>query len=149
MRFLPRWRDCLAGFASEHDDSVTKVTVWLAEDLTSEARCLRAAIQPMGIKHLTTVNFGVGGNTRKRLGIHFEVRLLRRLLAEPNTMLILDKGFGPREKLGSQELLRELAADGFVTQETSFGRWDHLTDSTSDPCPYSELRAKTGCWSLF
>lgn len=103
--------------------------IWLAKDLTSEARRLRAAVEPKGITHLTTVNFGVGGNTRKRLGIHFEARLLRGLLAEPGTMLILDKGFGPREHLGCQELLRELTDDGFASQETSFGHWNHLANN--------------------
>ena len=72
---------------------------------------LRAA----GARHVVCVNLGVGGNPRKGLSEDFEHRLLQELLAAPQTVVVLDRGFGDHEQARSARLLQRLQADGVAT----------------------------------
>jgi ADP-heptose:LPS heptosyltransferase len=67
-------------------------------------------------KHTTgpiiSVNFGVGGNTAKRLPDPFEFRLIARLISEGATV-ILDKGGDPEEVARIERLVHALGAKGF------------------------------------
>ena len=67
--------------------------------------------------HVTTVNFGVGGNARKRLTGRFELDLLRSLLAEGGAVVI-DKGIG-EEVARVKAIISELAAHGTVAIEVT------------------------------
>ena len=58
-----------------------------------------------GARRIIVVNFGVGGNPRKKVGRCLEQQLLLSLLQEPNTVILLDKGFGPAELHDSNLLL--------------------------------------------
>jgi len=86
--------------------------VWPAPAVSAHAQTLLAAPRRCGCQRIVTVNFGVGGNERKRLGIGFETELVRRLLATPHTMVILDEGFGPEEVNAAQAILAAVGADG-------------------------------------
>ncbi|OQA01129.1 MAG: lipopolysaccharide core biosynthesis protein [Planctomycetes bacterium ADurb.Bin412] len=86
--------------------------VWPAADVLAHAQTLLAALRRCGCQRIITVNFGVGGNERKRLGIGFETELVRRLLATPRTMVILDEGFGPEEVNAARTILSAIHADG-------------------------------------
>ncbi len=63
-----------------------------------------------GHAHVVSVNFGVGGNPRKRVGEAFEVELARRILAA-GSALVLDKGVG-EEREQANRILAHLRADG-------------------------------------
>lgn len=97
--------------------------VWLPEDLMTSAGQFVRRLRGDNTRRITAVNFGVGGNSRKRLGTAFEGRLLRELLSDPQTTIILDKGLGPDEEAGCLELLAQIETDGHATRMTAFGRW--------------------------
>jgi hypothetical protein len=94
--------------------------VWLKEEVISEAEKLLRTIR-RGSQCVAVINFGVGGNTRKRLGIEFETKLLLELLKEPGTSFILDRGFGDDEKSAGEHLLSALAKAGYTSKQLSFG----------------------------
>lgn len=82
-------------------------------------RRLRAA----GARRVAAVNFGVGGNPRKRLGRAFEERLLGHLLAAPGTVVLLDRGTGAAEAAEADALVATarragipIAAAGFAAE---------------------------------
>ena len=68
------------------------------------------------------INFGVGGNPRKTLGQEFETKLLLTLLKEPNTIIILDKGFGEQEEKYADELLEKVELYKFSREDIDFSR---------------------------
>lgn len=95
--------------------------VWLRRDAFDAADSFCAAVRNKGCTQLIAVNFGVGGNLRKRAGAEFESRLLQRLLEKPNTVILLDRGFGDTEDAQVQELLRVLQSQGHSCTEVRFG----------------------------
>jgi hypothetical protein len=70
---------------------------------------------------MIVINFGVGGNPRKKVGQPFEAALLVSLLQEPHTILLLDKGFGDRELHHSNALLQAVRAKGYPVRDAVFG----------------------------
>jgi len=75
-------------------------------------RRIRQELRERGAQHIVTVNFGVGGNDRKRVGDEFEVKLISRLLAEGGTV-ILAKGVGSVEVGRSERLASVLREKGW------------------------------------
>jgi hypothetical protein len=69
-------------------------------------------LQKTGARRLIAVNFGVGGNLRKKVGQPFELRLLNRLLEEPDTIVLLDKGFGEEESSNTGWLMERMQKQG-------------------------------------
>jgi ADP-heptose:LPS heptosyltransferase len=67
------------------------------------------------------INFGVGGNQRKKVGRRLEKALLLSLLREPDTVIVLDKGFGDEELRDSNLLLEAVKENGFAAREAVFG----------------------------
>ena len=70
---------------------------------------------------MIVVNFGVGGNQRKKVGRRFEKALLLSLLQEPDTVIVLDKGFGDEELRDSNLLLEAVKDHGFAARDAVFG----------------------------
>jgi ADP-heptose:LPS heptosyltransferase len=62
----------------------------------------------------------VGGNPRKKVGQRMELDLLLSLLQEPNTVILLDKGFGDDELQSSDALLAGVNARGFAIHHAVF-----------------------------
>lgn len=58
---------------------------------------------------MTAVSFGVGGNNQKRLGLAFELAMLKKLTALKDNTVLFFKGVGDAEIERSEFLLRELA----------------------------------------
>ena len=68
--------------------------LWLEPGLLNQAQKITNSLLQNGCQRITAVNFGVGGNPRKRLGLDFEKKLICELLKHPKSVVILDKGFG-------------------------------------------------------
>jgi hypothetical protein len=87
-------------------------------------------LQKTGARRLIAVNFGVGGNLRKKVGQPFELRLLNRLLEEPDTIVLLDKGFGEEESSNTGWLMERMQKQGHQV---------HASDIDTPP------RVRPGC----
>jgi ADP-heptose:LPS heptosyltransferase len=94
--------------------------VWLRPANTQIAARLAAKLKRKGARRLIAINFGVGGNPRKRVGRPLEQKLLLRLLQEPNTVILLDKGAGEKELQYSNALLRTIKEEGYTAQDAAF-----------------------------
>ena len=99
-------------------------TVWVPSALIQAARAKTDSLRAAGARHLIAMNFGVGQNPRKRVGLEFEKRLLRTLVSIPGTVVLLDRGFGADEEERSALLMASARDSGFPTAETSFGHAD-------------------------
>ncbi len=91
--------------------------VWLEPELLNKAAKLTNGLRQSGCKRITAVNFGVGGNPRKRLGLDFEKRLILELLSQPQSVVILDKGFGAEELTNTETIIKEVQNKGISVQQ--------------------------------
>lgn len=110
------WIDSVFG---EHEFCFPKV--WTIPSMNLKAQKLVATLRQAECYRIIAVNFGVGTNQRKRLGLDFEKKLLQEILKEPKTIVLLDKGFGAEELSQSAELLRSISNRGFNTAAMRFG----------------------------
>jgi ADP-heptose:LPS heptosyltransferase len=78
---------------TENDD-FRYPAVWLLPDPIQRANRLCKRLKDNGTRRIIAINFGVGGNPRKKVGQLLEQELLLSLLQEPNTVIVLDKGIG-------------------------------------------------------
>ena len=85
------------------------------------ARSLRRHLREAGATHVTIVNFGVGGNTSKRLSEEFEQELVLSLL-ETGSQIVLAKGVGEEENSRSARLLDKMANRGKRVRELNTPR---------------------------
>jgi ADP-heptose:LPS heptosyltransferase len=96
--------------------------VWLLPSNLQRAAQLYAELKNNGAQNVIALNFGVGGNPRKKVGTQLELELMLSLLQEPNTVLLLDKGFGDKELQSSNSLLDTIKSKGYATENTEFGQ---------------------------
>ncbi len=99
--------------------------VWLKKSEIDKASSFAVSLRRAGCKKIITINFGVGGNSRKRLAGEFERKLILSLLEEPDTVIILDQGFGEEEHTRSKALITSVAEYGFPAKCVEF---HHLED---------------------
>ncbi len=92
--------------------------LWLEPKLLNQARKMTKSLLQSGCQRITAVNFGVGGNPRKRLGLGFEKKLICELLKRPKSVVILDKGFGAEELTSSQQIIEETKSKGYAVRQT-------------------------------
>ncbi|SPD72236.1 hypothetical protein PITCH_A1260059 [uncultured Desulfobacterium sp.] len=92
--------------------------VWLQKKDLDRAALFTDGLRAAGCNRIIVINFGVGGNSRKRLGEDFERLLISKLLEEPNTVIILDKGFGEEELKRTARLMGSF--DSYQRMDTSF-----------------------------
>ena len=76
------------------------------------------------------MNFGVGGNHRKKITGNFESELVVQLLQEPDTTIFLDLGFGEEERTASENILSAVKEAGLNVQQCSFVAINQLKDYT-------------------
>jgi ADP-heptose:LPS heptosyltransferase len=95
--------------------------VWPAPSYLQKAAQLHAKLKSNGARRVITLNFGVGGNPRKKVGRRLEQDLLLNLLQEPGTVILLDKGFGDEELQSSNALLAGIKAAGHAVHHAVFG----------------------------
>ena len=109
---------------------ITKVTgeddfryprVWPRSSNLTKAERLYEEIKHNGARRVITINLGVGGNQRKKVGRLLEKELLLSLLQEPDTVIVLDKGLGDEELENSNALLKTVKEHGFATTSAEFG----------------------------
>jgi ADP-heptose:LPS heptosyltransferase len=99
--------------------------VWLARPVRDQARQAARMLRARGCRRLVTVNFGVGGNPRKRVGPDFEKALLLSLLQDRRTLVFLDEGAGAAEARQAARLRRAVRAQGYPVEKR---RFDALAD---------------------
>jgi len=94
--------------------------VWPAPGLLQQAAALHSKLKYNGTRRIIAVNFGVGGNPRKKVGRLLEQELMLSLLQEPNTVVLLDKGLGEMELQSSNFLLDTLKQNGYPIEDAVF-----------------------------
>ena len=94
--------------------------VWLEADNTRKAAALCAALRRNGARRIVAVNFGVGGNPRKRLGSEFEYKLIETILQHPQTVILLDQGAGDEERRYITALMDKIKEKGSPTRHSTF-----------------------------
>ncbi len=99
-------------------------TLWTPPDLLQAGRTRIDSLRIAGARHVVTMNLGVGQNPRKRVGLEFEKRLLRALVATPGTVVVLDRGFGADEEERCALLMADMRESGVRSIETAFTAGD-------------------------
>ena len=94
--------------------------LWLDRTIQLQGKKFIERLRREGAAWVVTVNLGVGGNQRKRVGREFEILLILRLLQEPNTVVILDKGFGLEERKEFEAIAAALHSQGIQMAQMSF-----------------------------
>jgi ADP-heptose:LPS heptosyltransferase len=102
--------------------------VWPAASNLENAARMSAGLKRNGARKVIALNFGVGGNPRKRVGARLELQLVLNLLQEPGTVILLDKGLGDEEVQGANALLGQVKTNGHAVRNAVFGK-----DLDSDP----------------
>jgi ADP-heptose:LPS heptosyltransferase len=100
--------------------------VWLNEVDLEVASALVQGLGGEGKRYIITVNLGVGGNGRKRVAGDFEQAMVLSLLREPDTVVLLDMGFGEEETARSRQILAAAAAQGISVQHLAFANVDQI-----------------------
>jgi hypothetical protein len=99
--------------------------IWTKSSAARQARNMACSIRAAGCKKLITINLGVGNNPRKRLDSDFEKKLLGEILKSPQTVVLLDRGFGKDELYRSGLLISYLQEQGYQTASASLGDSDY------------------------
>jgi len=95
--------------------------VWIQQAQLDQARHLCERLRGSGARRIIVVNFGVGGNPRKRVGRQLEEELLLELLKTRDTLVLLDQGFGDEEMHCAGVLLDGVSQAGHATQSSLEG----------------------------
>ncbi len=95
--------------------------IWPRSSHLTKASEFYNKLKKSGARRVIVINFGVGGNHRKKVGWRLEQELLLSLLQEPGTVILLDKGFGDEELQNSNLLLEAVKENGWATQDAVFG----------------------------
>jgi ADP-heptose:LPS heptosyltransferase len=107
------WLDRVTGVKGFHYPAV-----WLLPEHRQKAAAFYSRLKNNGARRVIAVNFGVGGNPRKKVGRLLEQELLMSLLQEPDTLILLDKGVGDKEFEYSKSLLDAMNQKGYSIEDT-------------------------------
>lgn len=110
------WLDRISGI-----ENFIHPGVWPQPDNLRKAGAFCDRLRKNGARRLIVINFGVGGNPRKKVGRQFEHDLLLQLLEEPGTVIVLDKGFGKEESESAGLLISALKEKGHCVHESEMG----------------------------
>jgi ADP-heptose:LPS heptosyltransferase len=110
------WANCVLGGSQFYTPKL-----WLDRNIQLQGKKLIERLRGEGAAWFVTVNLGVGGNQRKRVGREFEIRLILRLLQEPNTVVLLDKGFGLEEHNEFDAIAAALQSQGVQMAQIRVG----------------------------
>jgi ADP-heptose:LPS heptosyltransferase len=119
------WANCVLGGSQFFTPKL-----WLERDVQNEVKKIVELFRSKGASWIVTVNLGVGGNQRKRVNREFEIRLIHRLCQEPNTVVLLDKGFGPEERNEFEAISAALRSKGIQMAQMRVG--DSVPEVFSD-----------------
>ena len=115
------WLDKILG-----DKNFCYPEVWIAKSYVAMATHFCKILRNQGAKRIIVANFGVGANPRKRVGRRLEEELLLRLLQEPKTIILLDKGFGDEELDYTNTVMDTIKGHGHPVVHASFGSGDNV-----------------------
>ena len=115
------WLDKILG-----DKNFCYPEVWITRSYVDIATRFYKMLRNKGAKRIIVANFGVGANPRKRVGRRLEEELLLTLLQEPNTVILLDKGFGDEELDYTNTLMNTIKEQGYSVLHSSFGSGDNV-----------------------
>jgi len=93
--------------------------IWPPANLAAAAEFRRAA-KGKGAENIICVNFGFGGNPSKKLNEETEKKLIVELLKTPNTIVVLDKGFGEEEKRIAASIMAYVKENGFAVRDAEY-----------------------------
>jgi ADP-heptose:LPS heptosyltransferase len=116
---------CMAEWTNEWINGVFGVpdfaypAIWAPPAVMTSAKIKIDALRAAGAKRIVAMNLGVGQNPRKRVGLEFEKRLLRAIVAVPGTVVVLDRGFGADEEERCDLLMADMKEQGFSGGRTS------------------------------
>ncbi len=94
--------------------------LWLQKETVRRGEAMVGCLRKAGAGKIVFVNFGVGGNPRKRVDGNFETLLLKKLLCEDGVVVILDKGTGAEELARSDATIAKLRDEGIPAADTAF-----------------------------
>ncbi len=113
-------------------DRVTAATdfynpkVWLPPEIDQKATRWCASLKSKGARRIIAINFGVGDNPRKTLGEEFEICLLKALLRQPGSVILLDQGFGEDELHHTASLINAIGQTGSPVHKTTFDQCQNV-----------------------
>lgn len=117
---------CMAEWANDWMNAVFGTnefchpTLWVPDAVGNEAAARIDSLRAAGARRIIAMNLGVGQNPRKRVGLEFEKRLLRTLVAVPGTVVVLDTGFGADEVERAALLAADARERGLAAMKTTF-----------------------------
>lgn len=120
VQIANKWLETITG-----DKNFCYTKVWVRETALKTASRILDKIRKTGAKRIIVINFGVGGNLRKKVGAHFEEKLLLTLLKEPDTVIFLDKGFGEDETGQANSLINTVNKNGYDVSHAVFNSADN------------------------
>ncbi|MBL4819733.1 MAG: glycosyltransferase family 9 protein [Gammaproteobacteria bacterium] len=126
--------------------------IWPEDSSLTSAENLKILLDPKNELTLITLNFGVGGNTRKMVPGDFEIELVLTLLKDPDVHIILDLGFGDEERERSEAILNAAQNSAYKTRELPFSKLNELDKSyrlIGVQCSVSEIAALISCSDEF
>jgi hypothetical protein len=88
--------------------------VWIPKSYLGPAERFCENLRNNGAERIIVVNFGVGGNLRKRVGRRLEEKVI-----------ILDKGYGEEEEANTDSLIGAIEDHGHLVYHTTFGSERH------------------------
>jgi ADP-heptose:LPS heptosyltransferase len=94
--------------------------IWPRVAARLRAHAITDALRAAGCRQVVAVNFGVGTNPRKRLSNEFEAKLLAAILESPDTVVLLDRGFGTEELSRTAALLEAVRGWGLCASSMGF-----------------------------
>lgn len=94
--------------------------LWLPEDIANKGLQITARLKSLTHRKLIFINFGVGGNARKRVDGDFESNLVLKLIKEENATVLIDRGFGDEEAQRVENIIAKLAKSGIPVANTDF-----------------------------
>lgn len=109
------WLDDISG---QRDFCFPKV--WIPGSYLEGATRFCIKLRDNGAQKIIIINFGVGANPRKRVGRPLEEKLVMTLLREPNTVIVLDKGFGEEELVSANGLIGLVEKRGYPVYHSFF-----------------------------
>jgi len=154
------------------DDAILEPKLWLKPQYKTEAHQFVKYIRQSGAAKVIVVNFGVGGDTDKRVSLFFEQKILSHILSIDNVALLLDKGISREEETRADRLVKQLggtevslsneasllgqcAGAGLYTMKTSIGQISGLIEAADgyigydSACQHIAAAVNTNCITIF
>ncbi|MBF0122324.1 MAG: glycosyltransferase family 9 protein [Candidatus Omnitrophica bacterium] len=122
------WLDQVFGPGSQK----TYPEIFIDKNILKIGRACAQKLSHSGARPIVCINFGVGGNEKKRVSPDFEDNLVRDILNQ-GAAVILDKGFGDEVDMVNV-LVSKLRAQGKIVLDANEGNIFKLAKESAWPC---------------